>query len=284
MIQQNVYTGPTVRLKAARLRPVGGATLIAMGVALTVIIGLAGVWAPTRMRQRTELLSPLTPTPVLGANLGACAADQTAAAKRLLEQGQWEEAAALSADELAQLVGCYETRRVLNEIIAAAALEALLAAPASPGDSHAEDARAAQYRALRGQVTALPLTDLQIARRAYDAQQFPLALAAFEQAWQRGTFPRDNRVLVQRYASTLYNRGVWLMQGALPNPEHATALVVASLCLSQQYGLPSDASQAWLTALLGPDPETWPAAYPTPALAGRPCVLGTAGASTLAGR
>jgi len=264
-------TGPTTRLRSGPRRKANiSPALAAISVTLLIITALAIL----RIRSGRSSFPATVEAPLLleaTSPAVGCPTAEVERVRQLLAQAQWERAEV--AAQQAQKVLCSETARTLGELQRAAGIEVLLATPADPSDLTAQAALAARYQHLRqGAADAPPgLTDLQIARRAYDAQLFTVARAAFEAAWQHGAFSRGDRALVQEYASTLYNLAYWRLEGPEPLHYEALRLLAASFCIEHVAGLSWAASVDLLQRRAGVDSARWPTAASTPVLHGVQC-------------
>jgi hypothetical protein len=190
------------------------------------------------------------------------------------EQAQWDAAFATAQTALTDPALTPADQQALAEHAVAAGLNALWATKAAPADPQAQRRAVERVVTLRRLAAtydvAVPLTNRQLAERAYQVALFRLAKEAFEQALAGGEVTTTDQLQVQFYASTLYNLG---FHEATAGQDAATRddglrLLLAAYRIDLAYQLGSGLAWGALTQLLGPDERRWtitPA--PTPLLA-----------------
>lgn len=204
------------------------------------------------------------------------AATYLAVINRQEEQSLWEAACVTAQTALTDPALSRADRATLATHAVADGLNALWATPAAPADEQVQQHAVDRVATLRGLATEygipVPLTNRQIAERAFQASLFLLAKLAFEDALAAAEITPTDQLQVQFYDSAIYNLG-WHYATAGQNPatrQQGLRLLVGAYRIDVKFRLGNGLPWGALVQLLGPDERSWsvePA--PSPLLASR---------------
>jgi hypothetical protein len=256
-----------------------------MALVVLIIIGLGGVgiytFRPIAQAQPVATVAPLPtavpatplpqPTALPVSPTPSCTARAWIETIHYHEQrGDWGMAAANAEAALNDPALCPSIRESIAQLLITNSLNTIYYAKFLPQDTNAQYALLDRYRSIkrRAAILGVPFpTALQIATQAYSIGQFLLAKTAFEEAFNEGSFTKADQSLLQQYASTLFNLGVWWSSDKnSPMYTQGLRLLQASYAIDVQYGTGFGEAEAKLRELLGDDTTNWPEPAETPLL------------------
>jgi hypothetical protein len=181
------------------------------------------------------------------------------------QRSQWDTAATTAELALKDSRVCDDDKQALANKYVADKLESLWERPfdATP---RVQQGGVDMYRSLKEQAKAqhapFPLSDIQVAKRAYQTSQWLVAIAALDDAFATGEFTPTDRGLLSVYVSSLFNLGKYWTNPPLSDDsatyKRGLELLVASSQIDERYAGGDRSAWGRLRELVGTDAANWP--------------------------